>query len=78
MSEQNKSEVACLLQEIDERNRAARRGISDYQTGATHEAILKKMEQGAVPVFALFDQGRFEEGVLLWDSWVNQQRALDL
>jgi len=35
---------------------------------ASHESIIKRMEQDAVPVLQLFKEGRDEEAVALWQA----------
>ncbi len=69
----NQSEVARLLGEIDERNQAARRGLSDFAATSNHEAIIKRIEQGANPVLQLFAQGRGADAIRLWEKWVDAQ-----
>jgi hypothetical protein len=67
MSE-NKSEVARDLQLIDEQNRAYQRGLTDYRVVGSHEEINARMQQGAALVLQLFRQGRYEDGLLIWEQ----------
>jgi hypothetical protein len=69
----NHSDVARLLQEIDERNRAASRGLSDVAAVASHKSIIDRMQQGAEPILQLFKQGRGEDAMHLWEEWVDSQ-----
>lgn len=68
MNNNNKSEVAALLLEIDERRRAAEAGLSDYAAVSSHAAISKQMEAYAGPVLQLFRKGYPEEAARLWES----------
>jgi hypothetical protein len=67
----NRSEVARLLVDIDERNRAAQRGLSGPSVVASHESIIARIEQNAPPILQLFKQGRYDDAVSLWEKCVD-------
>lgn len=76
MGRTNQSEMAQLLVQIDEQNRAARCGLSDFAIRAPHEVITARMEQGADLTLQLFKQGREADAIALWNKFVDHDKYL--
>ncbi len=64
----HKSEVAQLLQKIDEEREAARQGLYGYAQVATHESITARAERGAERILRLGDEGKHDEAKRLMDT----------
>lgn len=64
----NKSGVARLRQHIAQHDEAAQRALYAPAIVARHEAITKRMEQGAAHILHLIEQGKRAEAVALMDQ----------
>jgi hypothetical protein len=68
---ENKSEIACLLQQIELEEEAAQRGLYGFAVVASHEIITARMERGAERILQLITEGKHDEAVALMntESW---------
>ncbi len=71
------SEVAQLLQRIDEEYKGACQGLSGYVQVATHESITARAERGAARIMRLIGEGKHSEARRLMDTpgWGEEKDA---
>ena len=73
----SKSELAQLMQQIDEQNAAGRLGLYGPAIVATHASITARMERGAERILGLIEQGKHKEVETLMntDYWEPSDEA---
>ncbi len=66
--QENKSEVAQLMLQIDLEYQAAQRGLYGFAVMASHELITARMELGAERILRLITEGKHDEAVALMNT----------
>ncbi|TMC24210.1 MAG: hypothetical protein E6J34_00890 [Chloroflexi bacterium] len=62
------SEIARFREQQQLEEEAAQLALYGPAAVASHETIIKRMEQDMAPVLKLFEEGRDEEALALWEG----------
>jgi hypothetical protein len=75
MQEENKSEVARMRAAIHLERQSYAWAIDGLSEGSSqHKVITARMMRDAGPVLQLFEQGRGDDAVMLWNKMIDAQR----
>jgi hypothetical protein len=62
------SEIARFREQQQLEEESALLALYGPAAVASHDAIIKRMEQDADPALKLFEEGRVEEAIALWEG----------